>query len=656
MKNIVTAICILIGCVVGHAQISQGGKPAFSDESFGKSSSVPLEILPSVNVSKLLKEDQKEKEEGLPMRFAYAHDVNFTPANSGKWYTKSNGDKYWVLEITSKGAHSLNLTFSKFHLEKGAQLFIYNPQKTDVKGAFTEFNNKVSGRLGTAPVQGDRVVVEYFQPSSVKGMPQLTIETVAHDYKNVYGLAKAFGDSGSCNNNVACAEGDPWRDQIRSVAMIMLANGARICTGALINNAANDGTPYFLTANHCTGSDVTNWVFVFNYESPGCTNVDGSTSQSISGSQLMNKGSNSDYALLKLSAAPPSSYNVYYSGWDATGAAPSNTTGIHHPSGDIKKISFDYEAATVSAYLGGAGTTHWEVSDWNDGTTEPGSSGSPLFDHNQRIIGQLHGGYAACGNDRGDWYGRLSVSYPNICEWLAPGCQTKTVNGYDPSGGGGEDTEAPTTPSQLRASNVSNTSLTLSWNASTDNVGVTAYEIFQDNLQVTSVAGTSVEITNLTANTTYSFKIRARDAAGNQSQFSAAVEATTTDTGGGICDGVAPWDFRATYEEGDRVVFSGRLYERKNSRWNFIGFCDRNRTVPAISGIQLQENPVKNNTLRLQLHEKSNMPYQIMDMKGRVKLSGVLSSEVPVQSLKKGMYILKVRNGEEATIIRFVKQ
>lgn len=537
MKNqillLVIAICSSIGA---FSQIGQGGEPSFSNENVSKSSPTPIVKLPKLDIAKLLKEDELESSKDVPMRFAYPHSTNLNPDNSGKWYTNAQGDRYWLIEIESKGALSLNLTFSNFEIPEGSKLFVYNKDKSDVRGAFTSANNKSSKSLGLAPVKGDKIIVEYFQPAQVKKQVGLNISTVAHDYRGIMSMAKAFGDSGSCNNNVVCAEGDSWRDQIRSVALVILGNGTRWCSGSLINNTANNGTPYFLTANHCTvNRNVTNWVFVFNYESPGCTNnSDGSTSQSISGSQMMDSGSGSDYALLKLSSTPPSAYNVYYSGWDATGSIPTQTTGIHHPAGDVKKISFDNDPSTISGYLGASGTTHWQITDWNDGTTEGGSSGSALFDQNKRIVGQLHGGYAACGNDRGDWYGRLSVTYPNICQWLSPGCTTKVVNGYNPGNGGG-DTQAPSAPSGLAASNVGATSVSLSWTPSTDNVAVTGYDVYQGNAIATSVTVTSATITGLTANTAYQFKVKAKDAAGNISGFSNTVNVTTTTAGVTYC-------------------------------------------------------------------------------------------------------------------------
>jgi len=136
----------------------------------------------------------------------------------------------------------------------------------------------------------------------------------------------------------------------------------------------------------------------------------------------------SDVGLLQLNSTPPSSYNVYYTGWDKSGTIPTNQTAIHHPAGDVKKISFDTNPATQATY---GGASVWKIGTWEDGTTEPGSSGSGLWDQNRRLIGQLYGGDATCSNNVNDYYGRFNVSYPLLQTWL--GSCGNTINGYDPN-------------------------------------------------------------------------------------------------------------------------------------------------------------------------------------------------------------------------------
>ncbi len=100
---------------------------------------------------------------------------------------------------------------------------------------------------------------------------------------------------------------------------------------------------------------------------------------------------------------------------------------------------------------------------------------------------------------------------------------TLNLGGTDPG-----DTQAPTAPTNLTASNVAQTTLTLSWTASTDNVGVTGYDVLRGGTVIGTVTGTSYNVTGLTANTAYSFSVRAKDGAGNQSAVSNTVNVTTT--------------------------------------------------------------------------------------------------------------------------------
>ena len=369
--------------------------------------SIPIQILPEFDVDVFLEEDENEMRSTdiKPYRFANPIDVNLNMENSGVWTSLDDGSYVWQLAIESTGAHSLNLIYDTFNIPEGAEFFVYSEDKEMVLGAFTNYNHKPHGGFSTAPVKGDRVILEYNEPFNASFRGAINIDIVAHDYRNVFfNEDRGYGDSGSCNNNVACSVGDDWQDEVRSVAMILTSGGSRLCTGSLVNNANQDLSPYFLTANHCLGGN-NSWIFMFNYQSPVCTNQNGPTNMTVSGSTLMANSSTSDFALLLLNENPPESYNVHYAGWDVSGSSPSTPVGIHHPSGDIKKISFDYNNASNSG-------NYWDVDSWDDGTTEPGSSGSPLFDgNNHRIIGQLYGGVASCTNFGYDTYGKTSTSW-----------------------------------------------------------------------------------------------------------------------------------------------------------------------------------------------------------------------------------------------------
>ncbi|MBL7963472.1 MAG: trypsin-like peptidase domain-containing protein [Flavobacteriales bacterium] len=413
-----------------QAQIAFGGKPHGLQKENLALPAPPVAKMPAVNVDALMAEDAANLTAGIkgPWRFGFNHAVDLNTGNSGRWDLLPNGDRIWRIVLHSPGAFSINFEFHAFIVPEGGEVFVYN-EAGEWLGAFTGESAGGLTVLGVDLLAGDKVTVEYLEPSARAGEGHLQIGQVTHAYRDVLGLAKGFGDSGPCNNNVICPEGDDWRDQIRSVAMIV-AGGGGMCTGQLINNCAEDGIPYFLTARHCTqGSNVGTWVFRFNWDSPTCTpTTNAPTTQTVSGSTLLVQNAGSDVALLQLNTPPPSGYNVFFTGWDKSGTAPTSSTAIHHPSGDMKKISFDNDAA-VSGTFNGAQC--WRIMAWDDGTTEPASSGSGLWDQNGRLIGQLFGGSASCTSITSDYYGKFNVSYPFLEPWL--GNCGNTLDGYPAS-------------------------------------------------------------------------------------------------------------------------------------------------------------------------------------------------------------------------------
>jgi len=423
-----------------EAQISTGGKP----HSFSQRlrTEAPLVTMPAINLGKLQAEDLLDEQAGQPPRFGDPIPVTLNMNNSGVWETLPDGGRLWRLSIMAAGAKSINLLYDDFYLPSGGELYIYSADRKHVIGGFTSANNKSDRIFATGLVYSDHIVLEYYEPAEVIAKraannaieaASISINYVVHGYRfiefNPNDLEKAFGDSGNCNVNTICSQGDNWRDQIKSVAML-LVGGSRFCTGFLVNNTAQDCRPLLLTANHCLGSadaisspSVNTWTFMWRYESPNCTpNTDGPTSMTTNGGTVLANPGNpgdvyiSDFALIEMTENPKTAgYDVYFSGFDATTTAPSSATGIHHPRGDVKKISMENAALTGTSYYGTSGTaTHWRVADWDSGTTEPGSSGSPIFsDATKRAMGFLSGGDAACGNNLPDWYGSLGYSWNN---------------------------------------------------------------------------------------------------------------------------------------------------------------------------------------------------------------------------------------------------
>jgi hypothetical protein len=429
------------------AQVSYGGFP-FNWEDKHVSSQISFATMPAIDMETLVAEDAVvDQYKEAPYRFGFEHETAFG-MNQASWRSIENDKSIWQFGIECTGARSINLIFEDFFLPKGSEMFIWSADREEFIGSFNHKNNQDYRVLATSILQHDKIVVEVQAMNAVKEQVSFVVSMVVHGYRPVlmnhfaeFDLERGpYGTSGSCNNNVNCPVGAAWQVEKRSVALI-LSGGSASCTGVLVNNTANDGTPYFLTANHCYSSGATpSWVFVFNHETTGCTGSTGPTNQTISGCTLRARRAGSDFCLVQLSSAPPQNYNVQYAGWDATDAVTvTSATGIHHPSGDLKKISFENNAVPQGTW---SGAETWDVQQWDDGITEGGSSGSPLFDQNHRIIGQLFGGASACSgsteNGQGDSYGRFGVSWDagaspsaRLKEWLDPGnTGALVIDGY----------------------------------------------------------------------------------------------------------------------------------------------------------------------------------------------------------------------------------
>ncbi|MGY8940662.1 MAG: trypsin-like peptidase domain-containing protein [Flavobacteriales bacterium] len=414
---------------IASAQLSYGGQPNWSFDT----EEIPAYRLPAIDRVALDAADAvTDQVKEAPWRFGVEFDVDISPSQDGLW-TVENGERVWRMRFDSPGALAISFFLDAFEVPKGAKLFLWSTDRVDFIGSFDHRNNKEWGSLALGQTAGESVVMEYHEPLGVEFEGVLHVGQIIHSYRSLYRHAEElqdrgpYGDSGACNINVNCPEGATWSTESKSVALI-LQGGFAACTGALVNNTLQDGTPYFLTANHCLGNP-NNWIYLFNHEIEGCTGSTNNapTTDNVSGGTLKASNSGSDFALIELSETPPASYNVQFAGWDASDDNPSSVTCIHHPSGDVKKICFDEDGPNTQSQ-GGAAV--WYISQWEAGVTEPGSSGSPLFDQDHRVVGQLYGGTAACSgsvnNGQPDWYGRFGVSWDGtsastrLRDWLDP--------------------------------------------------------------------------------------------------------------------------------------------------------------------------------------------------------------------------------------------
>ena len=159
---------------------------------------------------------------------------------------------------------------------------------------------------------------------------------------------------------------------------MLTKSGTGYCSGAMVNNARGDGRQFFLTAYHCVAYTDTSYHMVgFNYQAASCN---GSSSenrfQTAQGLSPVARNRDSDFALFEVQERIPDTYNVFLAGWSSARRPPSDrVVGIHHPSADVKKISFFYDKAVPDCWSECPTKWHWKIPAWNVGTTEPGSSG-----------------------------------------------------------------------------------------------------------------------------------------------------------------------------------------------------------------------------------------------------------------------------------------
>lgn len=419
----------------GAAQARQG-EPSFTALGAGRPlAAVQRLTVPERDVPALLAQaDRRSVEDGAPAAFADPVPVAVTPETHGSWEALPGGDRLWRLVIDAPGATDLNLGFVRYRLPPGAMLHCGNPDENYWEGPYTSDDNDRSGQLWLPVVPGDHAVLELFVPAQVKHEPELTLAQIGYGFRDWFHRIPDLLRQGNCNIDVTCPEADPWHDDVESVGVYQV-NGQWTCTGTMVMNTNGDFRPYFLTASHCDvgPENAASVVVYWNFESPSCDSLGGgSLAQNQTGATFRASYAGSDFCLLELNADPDPAWGVYYAGWDRSGTPAPTSVGIHHPNTDEKAISFNDNPVTATSYLlapSPGDATHWRIDAWESGTTEPGSSGSGLWNPEHRIIGQLHGGYASCINPAaGDWYGRLDVSWTGggsastrLRDWLDPG-------------------------------------------------------------------------------------------------------------------------------------------------------------------------------------------------------------------------------------------
>lgn len=458
--RLITAIICCFQTTSLNAQVSEGGlPPSFGFATGLRSTEQAVQVPVNFSVEDLKAVGAWRVSQGAPLAIAKVIDTDLSIADNGHWITLPDGQKVWQLHLKAPGAIALILYYSDFYIPEGSKLFIYNVDKSQVLGAYTTRTHPRNGPFATELIAGDEIILEYV-PASSGEEPLLQISGVGYGYNHLYVTPKTKSYrkelSGPCMVNINCEEGEDWQLQKKGVChMIQRVQGeSYICSASLVNNTAKDKKPYILSAFHCsqtmdglgeaTDEELLQWMFVFHLEHTGCDN-----SSPVSEYKTMvgctrkaaipiEKGS--DGLLLLLNEYIPEDYDVFFNGWDRSNQSSPSGVGIHHPSGDYKKISTygKYPAESVTwnnseSQQTGARNAHWNVifdeTPNGHAVTEGGSSGSPLFNEDGLIVGTLSGGNSTCNEPEGlNLYGKLFFHWNKFSEnnkermdiWLDP--------------------------------------------------------------------------------------------------------------------------------------------------------------------------------------------------------------------------------------------
>ncbi len=411
-------------------------RPPSEDLGIALDRGAGLVVLNRLNNDALIDDDAANRRDEKVLRYGVGQDVPWNDA-AGVWYRVpegAGGGWLWVCDFTSPAALGMRLHLSDMNLPAGASVVCYDPgaPQGSLVGPYSGRGLHDSGAMWAGSVFNEMVRVEVRLPGG-KGVQDavqpaalpLRIDAAQHFYRD---LAQRRGplEVGACYNDVTCFPA--WANTARAAAGIgFIANNVSLyCSGTLLSSIGADQTPIWLTANHClsTNADAQSSEIFWLFQSSAC-NAGAPALASVPRSAvctLLSTSAASDHTLLMIEGTIPG--GLIFAGWNPSlppdGAA---LTGIHHPDGSFKRISFGAKqtVGTCSSF----GPNHIRVNWAGPSVTEGGSSGSGIFRNDtQQLIGQLHGGPSACGNapaNQFDCYGDFAVTHQAIAPLLAGG-------------------------------------------------------------------------------------------------------------------------------------------------------------------------------------------------------------------------------------------
>ena len=421
--------------------------------------SIPTIEIAAPDLEQLKAEDFERENQGLMYRIGVATTVNINPENAGLWSNLPNGSRKWQIIIKSKGAEALSFLFDKFVIYGETTLEITDIKGTLVHQKLTSKDVLYHKKLNAALCFGDELILTLIEPKNTK-TSEIHIERVIYNYRSTGNPNfEKINESQSCHVNINCYPvGLNWDKQKRGITKIYATNNtmAGFLTGSLINNTSQDCKPYVLTAlnsfSNINDSEFNFWIFYFNFQSSNCDNPFSSSTvpnKYISGCfKVADSGDNggetgSDFLLLHLGDTNnvnltvtkllSNDFKAFWNGWSINSNSTAGGACIHHPVGDIKKISTSTETPENSSWQNNDLNSHWRIR-WTSNTngygiTEDGSTGAPFFDNQGYIIGTLTGGESSCEDIYApNYFGKMSYHWDSndtsnihkLKPWLDP--------------------------------------------------------------------------------------------------------------------------------------------------------------------------------------------------------------------------------------------
>jgi hypothetical protein len=460
-----------------------------------------------------------------PNQIGVNRSVELSPNTRAQKFANPDGSQIIVLIIKSSGASGISVHFRDFALADDEEVYVYGSASDSIVfGPFTDKGPWGSGEFWSGTVDGDTVIIEFYTRPDENGNG-FEIFEISHVFSEVdWRFRSDEPDVLGCEHDASCY-GDVERNAVGR--FLFNNNGPRVCTGTLLNDLAQDHTPYFLTANHCVNTQAvaqTVEVFWF-YQTTSCNSgVLRGWVHSPPGANLLATQSSNDFSLLRLLNSPPG--GTVFSGW--TSAAQSTGTsvfGLHHPDGYIPPSIPSYlrrsSGSIMSTNASCLNLVNGYGIGWMSGTVEPGSSGSGLFASNgHRLIGVLSCGPAppTCNNPWAN-YSKFANFYSQIRQYIYSGTPSAPV----------ANPAKFVASYSFRANWRSVNGATGYWLDVATNNSFTNYVTGYQNLNVGNTLSRSV--TGLSPSTTYYYRVRAYNGYGTSGNSNVVSVTTLTPTG-----------------------------------------------------------------------------------------------------------------------------